>query len=663
MLLDKLTLYNVGTYLGRQSVVLTPTCAERPVVLFGGLNGAGKTTILDALQLCLFGPHAKCSGRKNLPYDEYLLQTISRGADIPEAAVELSFRHMHEGRENHFQVHRSWAKTGKGCSERLEIIVNGRLEPLLTENWAEQVEEFLPSRIAPLFLYDGEKIEGYADPQSSARMIATAVYNLLGLDLVEKLSSDLVLLERRKRTETKNAADREHITALENEFCEIEQERRASHQLQASLRTNLDQSRKRLHECEEKYRHEGGALFERRAELEASQSRANAKHVQVTKDLRDFAAGPAPLLLVQDLLAEVAATDACEAKAMLMRDAAAILKERDQDILDRLNAWGTGEKTIAKLRQHLQQDIEERENSYVEPIFALSPEARAILTELRAEVLPSTQKELAGRLKEASLSLARKEDAAAAVAAIPTADALAAVVAQRAHLLAEVTTLENDLRKAETEEGALNREIDRRARELERLRREAAEEQLAVGETMRVISYSEKVRNTLIKFRDEIVRRHVERIETLVLDSLKQLLRKDSLVKTVRIDPDTFALQLNDKNGNVLPPERLSAGERQLLSVAILWGLARTSRRPLPTVIDTPLGRLDSSHRELLLTRYFPKASHQVILLSTDEEIFGRYYDNLKPWIGRSYELEFDDTLAATTIREGYFAGEVRNDH
>ena len=494
-------------------------------------------------------------------------------------------------------------------------------------------------------------------------MIATAVYNLLGLDLVEKLSADLVLLERRKRTETKDVADRERITVLENEFYEIEQKRRASHQRQARLRAKLDQSRKRLHECEEKYRQEGGALYERRAELEAEQSRANAKHVEVSKNLREFAAGPAPLLLVQDLLADVATADAHEVKALLMRDAAAILRDRDQHILDRLSSWGTGERTMTRLRRYLQQDIDERENSCFEPVFALSPEARAILTELRAEVLPRTKKGLVALLEEETSALVCMEDAAAAVAAIPTADALAAVVAQRDHLLAEVTSLENELREAETEEEALNRDIDRRARELERLRRETAEEQVALGETMRVINYSEKVRNTLAKFRGEIVRRHVERIETLVLDSLKQLLRKDSLVKTVRIDPDTFTLDLNDKHGNVLPPERLSAGERQLLSVAILWGLARTSRRPLPTVIDTPLGRLDSTHRELLLTRYFPKASHQVILLSTDEEIFGRYYDNLKPWIGRSYALEFDDTLSSTTIREGYLGREARHGH
>jgi DNA sulfur modification protein DndD len=52
-----------------------------------------------------------------------------------------------------------------------------------------------------------------------------------------------------------------------------------------------------------------------------------------------------------------------------------------------------------------------------------------------------------------------------------------------------------------------------------------------------------------------------------------------------------------------------------------LRGLAKASGRPLPTIIDTPLGRLDSTRRRHLLERYFPVASHQVILLSTDEEI------------------------------------------
>jgi DNA sulfur modification protein DndD len=89
--------------------------------------------------------------------------------------------------------------------------------------------------------------------------------------------------------------------------------------------------------------------------------------------------------------------------------------------------------------------------------------------------------------------------------------------------------------------------------------------------------------------------------------------------------------------------------------VSLLWGLARASGRPLPAVIDTPLGRLDASHRYKLIERYFPYASHQVLLLSTDEEIDEHYFEKLKPWVGHAYHLEFDDTEGSTEVKPGYF--------
>jgi DNA sulfur modification protein DndD len=159
-------------------------------------------------------------------------------------------------------------------------------------------------------------------------------------------------------------------------------------------------------------------------------------------------------------------------------------------------------------------------------------------------------------------------------------------------------------------------------------------------------------------FRGQVVERHLSRIEESVTESFLHLLRKQALVKSLHIDPRTYALELRAADGNVLLPERLSAGERQLLAVSLVWGLAKASRRPLPAVIDTPLGRLDSSHRRHLVERYFPKASHQVLLLSTDEEIRGEYFESLRPAVGHSYLLQYDERARTSTVLPGYFPKE-----
>jgi DNA sulfur modification protein DndD len=137
-----------------------------------------------------------------------------------------------------------------------------------------------------------------------------------------------------------------------------------------------------------------------------------------------------------------------------------------------------------------------------------------------------------------------------------------------------------------------------------------------------------------------------------------QVLRKQTLVERVGIEPVTFALTLYDPAGQALPRERLSEGEKQLFAVSILWGLARAAARPLPAVIDTPMARLDAVHRQNLVERYFPNASHQVVVFSTDTEVDRSFYEALKPHLARSYHLNYDEQAKQTVAEEGYFWSE-----
>ena len=126
------------------------------------------------------------------------------------------------------------------------------------------------------------------------------------------------------------------------------------------------------------------------------------------------------------------------------------------------------------------------------------------------------------------------------------------------------------------------------------------------------------------------------------------------------MDAETLDFMYYNENGEFVSKNRLSAGEKQLMVVALLWSLALCSKRKLPVIIDTPLSRLDAKHRIALIRTYFPNASDQTIILSTDSEIFGKYYEALKENVGDEYTLCYDDEAMCTSIEKGYKMEEVQ---
>ena len=109
-----------------------------------------------------------------------------------------------------------------------------------------------------------------------------------------------------------------------------------------------------------------------------------------------------------------------------------------------------------------------------------------------------------------------------------------------------------------------------------------------------------------------------------------------------------------------MPGKSLSAGEKQMMVSALLWSLAICSNKRLPVIIDTPLSRLDSVHRQALIKVYFPKASDQTIILSTDSEINNTYYSMMKDNIGDEFTLVYDENSKSTTIKTGYYMEEAK---
>lgn len=168
---------------------------------------------------------------------------------------------------------------------------------------------------------------------------------------------------------------------------------------------------------------------------------------------------------------------------------------------------------------------------------------------------------------------------------------------------------------------------------------------------------ADQVQDVLQQLQSRLTLQKLNDLESYISNYFRCLLHKSSLVQRVMLNQQTFSLTLYNSTGQPIPKHRLSAGERQLLAIAFLWALATVSKRQIPIAIDTPLSRLDSSHRRNLIDQYFPYASHQMILLSTDTEIGREEVKELrsKDAIAREYLLRYDTNNQKTQVETGYF--------
>ena len=144
-------------------------------------------------------------------------------------------------------------------------------------------------------------------------------------------------------------------------------------------------------------------------------------------------------------------------------------------------------------------------------------------------------------------------------------------------------------------------------------------------------------------------------LQEKTFEMYRLLSSRSGLIKDLSIDDRTYEITIRDRNGHEMKKSGLSAGEKEIFAVSLLWGLAQTSQLNLPIIIDTPLSRLDSVHRDNIVNNYFPHAADQVIILSTDTEIDNNYFKTLEPHLSGAGKLEFSLLNELTTYQEGYF--------
>lgn len=656
MILRSITLENFGLYAGRQTLDLIPgrsTDRDQPVVLIGGKNGAGKTTLLEAVRLALHGKRALGTRVGQSEYERHLLSRVHVAADgtlPPSAAVGLEFDYAEAGVVQHFRVERRWPAQGK-VTETLSLHKDGApVTKVPEEEWAQFLQDLVPPGVSQFFFFDGEKIAEIAH-DGSHEGLAEAVRGLLGIELVGRLRVDLALyLARHSRRGDAVAANKLETAEFEHEALKRDAERMGEEI--AELETASTKAAANVEDAKRRYFAEGGDAAGRREKLDAAREEAKSQLARRIGELRDLAGGLLPLAVAPRLVGRIAYAIGASTDAAATREAEALR--------ERLLAWraiGEPERVATWKAEHW-RDIERflaseaTRPSDVGSILKSLPIAdRHALLEALGQVRDTVTPQatfLASELQAQTERLAAVE--------IDLERARSQGISSLAQQLALAE------RHAEEAEARLRtaieefRQIDFRRltaeRTLEKLTRAQNEAKAADGRA----TLAQRVGIALEQYEERLLEQKLAQLQASFVSRFNHLSRKDDFIADARIDRATFETVLIDRSGREIPKSSLSAGEKQVYAIAMLWALARTSGRPLPMIIDTPLARLDLDHRTALVERYFPEASHQVIVLSTDTEIDESLLGKLGGSVSHAYRLDYDPKLRATSVVPGYFS-------
>ena len=616
MIIRKLVLHNFGIYAGTNEFTFD---GNKNVVLIGGMNGRGKTTILEAVLLVLYGRNSFAyTESKFQSYSRYLDSYVNKADSTCLSYVTLDFEMDGSG----YTVKRSWEGNKRKINDNIDVWQDGKPNEFLTENWVMFMENLLPSGLSNFFFFDGEKIAELA-ADSTDEKLKDSIKSLLGIEVLESLDRNLAKILRKSGKEKDNLDDK--IQRLEDELFVAD---------------------KKIEQARIEYISKGGDIFEKKEEYYKKRSELAAKQSQQKEQLLDTAASELPLALVRGLLEDMRSSVEKERES---RENSVALK-KIQEFYSSYKANNDSDDLV----DFIQYMTDITNKSDKDMIYDLSDSSwlqlvqlcegrldkRIVDTNHLFEVRDKTQQEMESMDSLLSVEIDEEKIGKIYKKIIKLEHDKSKKEVELDECRRERPHLNNAQIKANTE---FNRYVEGMLKKLE-----------TNDDYDRIVKYSHLATSVLLEYKVKLQDKKIGKLANAMTQCYKQLANKKGMIVRIEMDPVSLELKyLNDKEEEI-PKERLSAGEKQLMVVSLLWALAICSSRKLPVIIDTPLSRLDSKHRMALIKTYFPNASDQTIVLSTDSEIYGKYYSALKKNVGNEYTLDYNDETRSTTIQTGY---------
>jgi len=661
----KLCIENYKCFQKPVEINLEVSGTDKNIVLIGGMNGAGKTAILEAINICLYGADRK---------------TIYKGInrrELEKGNGNVFFElHIQLDDGDILKIKRAWRTFTHGLNkitqsdleERLVIIKNDqRLAITDQTGWQDFLEKTIPYGISQFFFFNGEKIEYLASDEDSEGRLKESIEALLGIERAKQLLVDLENIRREQRKNRNDVLD-EDIKAKEYQ---LEADRKKVDEWKSELKyleNELADLQSKAKEIEDEFLKRFGfsaSGAKGLREIEIKRIQLSTRKSEIDKEIKRFCSTVLPFSLLSnrfDLLLEQIKQERILREANLEIKAKEEMAEALVERLFKPECLMCRKPFDESKKEYLKKEIIEgisslkknkEEISNQKPVLNLSErDEKKLESRILNEQAMFNLKDLLNERESVIRELKNIEDELAKYeVSAEDKDAFRELQKQRDDIQQNIGRRKQEIRYLDEQIAEKTSAVNILERELNNLYERYEQEKGKVS----VIAKVGKITKALNEFIDKLRISKLEELRQHIFEMYRTLASKSDLIADVKIDPLTYRITIIDKHNSVINKRNLSAGEKEVFAISLLWGLAKTSNYNLPIVIDTPLARLDSTHRDAIVTKYFPQAGEQVIILSTDTEVDQNYYRKLEPHIARVNRLLFDRYRELTTLQEGYF--------
>jgi DNA sulfur modification protein DndD len=645
MKISRLILHNFGIYANTNTLELA---SEKPVILIGGMNGRGKTTLLEAILLALYGRRSFAVTDSKLSFPHYLARSVNKADGSLETFIELMFDLSSDEGTDNYSVKRLWSLQTAIPALKTIVQKNGLYDQILSDNWDLFVEEMIPSAIAPFFFFDGEKIAELATSDNESQM-KNSIKNLLGINVIDQSITDIRKIIMSKKYTMKTDTHAIEIAEYEEKVKKAEIEVREANSEVGLLEIKKSRLSEKLNDAENAFAAMGGSLASNRVDIVLRQSVIQEKLEEVNSQILELASGDLPLLMTLPLMKDMFIVSEAEkdqkAIQIALEQLPALYSEFDK---------GRGHDIVFKEFF----DFVKSNTKELETVYNLSESGFYQLQALCSTFLTLHRENAIRLLKQRQRLLAEKDEIENYLSIDVDEDATTKKYDEILGLTTELATVNEQLRLAQKLADSKKTTVEELKHQQLKVIEKAVSSIEDSTDTKRIITYAGYSINLLQAYKIRLQESKTEILAQTITDCFKKIATKQNLISEIKIEPVTLSFIYLDSEGVPIDRSSFSAGEKQLLVISMLWALGICSKKKLPVIIDTPLARLDSAHRETLITNYFPKASDQTILLSTDSEVYGNYYDLIRAYVEKEYTLVYNDVTKQTTVHKGYFGDE-----